>query len=298
MIRLFGIFLLTVAGIVAANLAPPQAQDLADEGLRGPVRRVDAQSEDSITIDGHTSQAGAKTLVSLIFDKKGRLVERIDYDADGSLRRTDRYSHDRNGLLIASQSFDEKGKPEDKQTYSYRDGKLREALTYDADGKLTLKEALRYDANGRLVAEDYFAGGILRGKTTFTTGADGNVSEAAFFRPDGSKAIAPIGPCYNAHRVSYSYDDQRRLSEETSYELNGNAKQRTTYRYDSRGNIVEKHIKDGFSTIDYIHQYEYDARGSWTRETVQTHTTRAPLFGDKPDTSDRTIITTRKITYY
>lgn len=140
--------------------------------------------------------------------------------------------------------------------------------------------------------------GTLLGKTVFKTDSRGNMSEAAFFLANGVKAIAPIGACYNAHRVSYSFDDQHRMTEETSCDLNGNVKKRTTYQYDDKGNVVEEHQTGNLSTIHYIHQYEYDTHGNWVKETVKQNTSREPLFNDQPDEFARTTIKTRKITYY
>ena len=38
---------------------------------------------------------------------------------------------------------------------------------------------------------------------------------------NGSKAVAPIGPCLGAQKVVYTYDKERRIETKVAFELDG-----------------------------------------------------------------------------
>lgn len=289
---------LLVLHLILAGPANSQSNsDLLMEGLKGPVRSVSGHSLESLSIDGNETQGQDKKLDSLTFNSRGWLVERVMYDVYGFLIGTGKYSHDEAGNVIASEIRDPRGTILDKQIFKFENEKLKESTSLDARGATGMKEILSYES-GILQQESYFMKARLLGKTSFKSDDRGNLIEAAFFLADGSKAVAPIGPCYNAHRIVYRYDNNRRVTEEITYNLDGSAKRKTTYRYDDRGNIAEELRVDNYSTLKFVHTYEYDRHDNWIRQIVKVHTSRLPLFGDKPDESHRRIVKQRTIAYY
>lgn len=272
--------------------------DLESEGLKGPVHTVTAESSESIYIDGREVKGRDRKHDSLTFDSQGQLNERVIYDDYGFLVGKEKYSHDVEGRLITAELYDPKGRRQEKRVFTYRQDNLNEIITYGEKGTATLKQANMYDRKGSLQEEVYYYGAKAIGKTFYKIDDSGNAIEAAFFQPGGSKAVAPIGPCFEVHKVTYGYDSQGRVIYETAYELDGSVKRKASFRYDDRGNVAEEVRTGSLSTLKFVHRYEYDSHGNWIRQTIQVHTSRAPLFGDTPDESERTVIKIRKITYY
>jgi hypothetical protein len=179
-------------------------------------------------------------------------VENKTYDADGSLRES----------KIAV-----KGSVQRVDKYAYEGGRQTEVLTYDSKGVLRQKTTKAYDAIGNVVSETYFDPVMPRAKTVFRYDENGNVSEATFFLNDGKKAIAPIGPCLGAHRVTYQYDSNKRVVASSAFEEDGKEKKSWAYKYDERGNYLVYSIKSAYSVTRITYSHEYDSKGNWTKRT-------------------------------
>lgn len=288
-----------VIGLLSSINANSQSlHDTQREGLHGPVRTVETESSETMSMGSLQSEVRKRKLDSLTFNRDGRLVQRVVYDDYGFLVGTEGYSHNTDGDTVQTELTNEKGSLEEKRVYNYQKGKLKEILTYDANGSLTLKEVYQYDAAGHLIEQRYFASGKSIGRTLFQTDDAGHAVDASFFLANGTKAVAPIGPCFNVHRVAYSYDTRGRVIEEVAYKPDGSEKRKSMFLYDEKDRVAEEKRIDYYSTLKFVHQYDDDEKGSWTKETILVHTSRRPLYGDKPDESVRRIIKTRKITYY
>ncbi|MGH9971588.1 MAG: hypothetical protein ACREBG_27845 [Pyrinomonadaceae bacterium] len=289
---------LTLSLLLTTTVSSQRKTDLEREGLTGPVRTVSAESSEILYLEGQEHNARTKKLDALTFDPQARLIERTIYDDYGFLVGKEEYAHDVAGHLIRTELHDTRGRPQEKRVFSYRNDRLEETITYDEKGVANLREVYVYDQKGRRKEEVYYAQARTIGKTTFKIDEGGNLLEASFFGPHGAKAVAPIGPCFQVHRVAYSYDGHGRVIEEIAFELDGAVKRKSAYRYDDKGNLAEELRVDSYSTLKFVHGYEYDARGNWTKQTIRVHTSRVPLFGGTPDESQRTIVKIRKITYY
>jgi hypothetical protein len=112
---------------------------------------------------------------------------------------------------------------------------------------------------------------------------------------DGSKAIAPIGPCLGAHRVIYTYARAGRLETAIAFEPDGKMKQSWRYAYTSKGQVAEDTRKSDWSSTKFINVYEYDSQGNWVKQ-VSAVTDAYKLMEGGP-TSRRTE-TLREIRYY
>ena len=284
--------------LTAPASSQQQGTDLQAEGLQGPVHIVSGHSSESTSLDGHTAPGPDKKLDSLTFNSGGRLVERVIYDDYGFLVGTEKYAHDVTGNLIGSELHDPKGVILDKQVFKFQNGTLTESASFDGQGASGTREVLTYDQSGRPQKQIYYETGLVIGKTFFKSDDRGNLIEAAFFDAAGAKGMAPIGPCYNAHRVVYLYDDKRRVTEETAYNLDGSVKRKSSYKYDDHGNVAEELRVDFASTLKFVHTYEYDRQGNWTRQVIEEYTSRLPLFGSTRDESQVHIVKQRTISYY
>jgi len=291
---------LIAISLVALTSVYSQTDDLKQEGLHGPVRSVRSQWIDSIPTEGGRSQQRPGQSTVLNFDRSGQLVESIVYDDSNRLFGTEKFTHDAEGKLLTVETTNEMGRPDGKFVYKYEGQKLKETQDYDSKGVLVLKQTYVYGPDGKVLEDNYYEGPTLMGKTVYKHDAKGQILEAAFFLADGSRAVAPLGPCYSAHRIANKYNDAGQTIETISYQPSGEVKQASSFRYDDKGNLKAEFRKDVYSTLDYLHEYEFDAHGNWVKETILNHATRAaaPMLGIESSESDHQTIRIRQITYY
>ena len=70
--------------------------------------------------------------------------------------------------------------------------------------------------------------------------------------------------------MTYSFDLEGRLGEQTTYDSNMQIFSRTTYTYDVQGNEVERtdYEKDGSITNVVLFEYEVDKTGNWVKKKM------------------------------
>ena len=268
--------------------------DREKEGLLGAVRSVHSQMIDSVdeTLQG---KGRTKQLASVTYDTGGNEVERIIYDDYGFLVGKEVHTHDAKGNLIESVLFDPKGAVMERRVYTQDGGKLSQITRHDGKGNIGLKQVNFYDANGRIREETYFDPKIAIGKTVYKYDEKENISEVAFYLADGSKAVAPIGPCLGAHNVIYSYDGKGKLTKSVAYEPDGEMKKSWQYAYNPKGYIAEDMRESAWSRTKFVYTYKYDSQGNWTEQTatanVQSKLTQMESY-------ERKTVILRKITYH
>src|SRR5262249_950316 len=152
--------------------------------------------------------------------------------------------------------------------YAYEKDKLIRIVNYDGEGKIALRQINSRDKDGRLREETYYDATKARGKTVYKYDGRANISEALFYLATGARAVAPIGPWLDGHRVTYVYDEQRKPIEVVAYEPNGELKQSWQYTYNSKGQITEMLRESAWSRLTFVYTYEYDTRGNWTRQVA------------------------------
>jgi len=289
---------IAISFLLTGTVTPQKKTDVEAEGLSGSVHTVTTESSESISIGALEESRPNRKLGSLTFNSKGQLVERVIYDDYGFLVGTERYFRDVADHLIMTELYDPKRRRQEKRVFIYRRNRLEETITHDGRGVAGLRQVNIYDQRGRVKEEIYYFKTQAIGKTSFDIDGNGNAVNATFFQSNGSGAVAPIGPCFKAHKVSYSYDSRGRVTEEIAYGLDGSVKRKSSYHYDDKGNLSEEMRVDSYSTLKFVHSYDCDAQDNWTKQTIQIHTSREPLFGDRPDESKRMVVKTRQITYY
>jgi hypothetical protein len=278
---------------------PAGAQPKTDrekEHLIGSVKSVRSEVTD-YDRDSSPRKGRARQLDTVTYDVNGNEVERIIYDDYGFLVGKEIRTYDANDVLIETRLSDPKGPMMERRVYGVDNGKLAQIITYGPKNVAVLKQIDAYDANGRLQQELYFDPDKLRGKTVYKYDQSSNISEVNFYLADGSKAIAPIGPCLGAHRVIYTYDKERRLDTAIAFEPDGKMKQSWRYAYSSKGQVAEDTRESDWSITKFVNAYEYDSHGNWVKQVSNvTFTDRSNLMGGGP-TSRRTE-TLREIIYY
>lgn len=236
-----------------------------------------------------------------IYDRSGREISREEVSDYGEAMGKAMRTFDAKELLTDSTWTDPKGNLIGKQSFIYRDGRLAEITTYDAKGVIAEKLVKEYDASGRLETDNYqTADGKLVAKTVYKYEKGTEPVEAAFFKGDGQKATAPVGPCLGAHRVTFAYDNKGRVYKKSVFEDDGTLKKSYESTYDPGGNMVRLVVSGrSGTTTTWEYKYEFDARGNWVKRYDKSTMVTDPRFSiGSNDPYVRNETTTREITYY
>ena len=204
------------------------------EPLKGPVKSVRVERSKIFEKDGKSMEGPRVLSAEYVFDSRGRLVESHVCNHDGSPYA--KYQAIYNDKGKAEETYhNPKGDLLDKMVYSYGpDGRLVEKTVEKTKKSMKGKSVFSYDDKGRIIEKIH------------TSTND----------PDGFKLV-------------YSYDDAQSKIEETSYDLKGKLKSRTTHRYDGQWRLVEQEFDlspgtSGLSNCTFV----YDANGNIAEETL------------------------------
>lgn len=285
---------LTLTVLLFTSMVAQEKSDREKANLVGPVRSVRSQTIEYK--DGTLKQSlGVWETESVTYDEKGNELERITSLAGGTLNGKEVRTYDAESNLIENVVWNDSDVHE-RQVYFYENEKLIRIDGYDADGKLEWKQFNSYGKDGLLHEEKYLITGKPFGRTTFKYDQTGNLSEAAFYSPDGTKTIALIGPCRSAHRVTYAYNEQRRPIKVTNYEPDGALKEGRQYSYNAKGLVTSEAFEVHSSRQTYSYVYEYDAHGNWIKKITNKDfgPNRDPHVAPRSTAS----VTSREISYY
>ncbi|MEA3052298.1 MAG: hypothetical protein QOG72_1201 [Sphingomonadales bacterium] len=255
---------LLLVGLTAAH----EKSNREEEGLLGPVRSVSSRMTHRLMgLDlGEAEAEGRPQQQDLVvYDAEGNEAERTIYDDFGFLGGRQVNKRDSSGHLVEAVLSDPKGVLMARYLYVYADDRVAETVHYDRKGKVELREVNSYGEQGRLSEVTYRTGSNAVGRTVYRYDSAGLRSETLFFMPDGSKAVAPIGPCLGAHRITFTYDEKGRPHEAVSYEPSGAMKKSWLYAYNGKGLMSEEKFEDSYKYTTNTHVYEYDSRGNWIK---------------------------------
>jgi hypothetical protein len=231
----------------------------------------------------------------VVYDTNGNEAERIIYDDYGFLVGKEARTYDASGNLIKVVLSDDKGVVNERRVYTYQTGKLTQIVSYDGKGNASLKQVNSYGEDGRRREETYYGPREAAGKTVYKYHQKDNISEVTFYLANGSKAIAPIGPCLGAHRVTFSYDEKGRPIKVVAYEPDGELKESRQYSYNPKGQIAEHIRESAWSRKTFVYTYEYDSHDNWIKQMAAINS--QPKLGPM-EPYERKTVTSREITYY
>lgn len=284
---------LTLTLLLFFSAGAQAKSDREKANLLGPVRSVRSKTVD-YKDETLKQSLGTWQSETVSYDEKGNEIERITSLAEGSLVGKEVRTYDATGNLIENIVSNEEGVHE-RQVYAYEGGKLIRIIGYDADGKLESKQFNSYGKDGLLLEEKYLVSNKAFGKTVFKYDQIGNLAEAAFYSPNGTKSLALIGPCRGAHRVTYVYNEQRQPIKIVQYDPDGRITWSWQYSYDSKGLITAESLGYYSSKQTFTHVYEYDSRGNWIKKiTTKDLGEKDPHIPPASATS----VTSREISYY
>ena len=183
------------------------------------------------------------------------------------------YNYDSKGLLLSKDTYDSKGKFEEKSVYKHDfQGNITEENLYNTNGKLKSNNyyIYRYDEKGNQVERYVFVYG---------TDEEGNFS----FDENGTAKIEII------YKEENSYDQKGNKIKSTIQDLIF-GKTEISYEYDNSGNLVRKieagGVLDGKENITC--KYKFDSKGNWI-EMTKTITSQG---------HSKNLIIERNIEYY
>ncbi|MBC7929440.1 MAG: hypothetical protein H7Z38_02635 [Rubrivivax sp.] len=276
---------------------PAVAQKKTDrekENLLGAVRSIGSRMTYYINGELQTEER-ANSLDTLTYDADGNEVERSIYDDYGFAIGKEVHTRGAHGNLIESVLSNPEGEVMERRVYTYDGGKLMQIVSSDGKGKVKLKQVNSYGSDGRLREETYYDPKEAAGKTMHKYDDKGRISELAFYLPDGSKAIATIGPCLGAHRVTYSYEKKGRPVKVVAYEPDGEVKKSWRYAYNPQGQVAEDVRESAWSRMKIVYTYEYDSQGNWIKK-VATVNDQSKL--ERIGSNERKTVVSRSITYF
>jgi hypothetical protein len=282
--------------------AAQQATDSEGESFQGPIRSVDSRMTSYFEGDAE-GESPPRQLDVISFDSKGNEVERTVYDDYGFLVGKQALSRDAGDRLLESVLSDPKGRVMERQAYVYAGGRLAEIVERDGKGKIVLRQVRTYADDGLVHEVTYYDPDKAVGKTIYRYDGQGRGSEIAFHLADGSRAVAPIGPCLGAHRMTYAYDEKGRSAKVVAYEPDGSVKKSWQYSYNPNGFMAEEIVEDAWVVRTSSYSYDYDSRGNWIKRiAIVSERPKPESFGSvefqqmAPTTSR--VVHSRTIAYY
>jgi len=216
-------------------------------------------------------------------DHNGKIVERISYEADGSVGPRFNYKYDSKGNKLEDSFTSWTGGRIGRTSYTYdADGHVLTHTDYDADGAVSWKTIDSYDAAGRRVEWEQYQEQVLRYKKLFRYDHKGRIAEEETFVFDVSRAVNSHGP--EPGKVVYTYNDKRHSTEIATYDPAGALKLREVHTYDKHDNQVGRELfnADGSARPTEVAffdekravklsgkshtQFQYDSHGNWTKK--------------------------------
>src|SRR5262249_26012289 len=131
---------------------------------------------------------------------------------------------------------------------------------HDAGGRVMQRVTIERDVHGRVLREE-----MRSGEGGVKADVEAALLGAATEAPEAAEMIAQLFGGHNAiASTAYVYDADRRLVERV-HEFCGLSKERSTYRYDDRGNRIEEIHEES------SHDLSLDEQGSLARTNERSH---------------------------
>ena len=219
----------------------------------------------------------------------GQVVERADYNEDGSATGKTTYTYDSTGSRTAEVYYDTEG---GKALTTYEAGGcISELDWYRPDGSVSMRRAFTFKIIGSIVEQYYYEDGMYHSKSISVYNQTGQEVERAVYNRDGSlygkdlktydaqgliveRAVDSDADGVAEERMEFTYDDKGTLlgmihtrpKDGLSLEP---VNRRYIYAYDFHGNIVEfsGYDADGSLVSQETYAYEYDSYGNWIKQT-------------------------------
>lgn len=206
---------------------------------------------------------------SAVYDKKGKLIEKIRYNVLNDFIKTT-YLYDGNDNVIDETTYNSENTVVGKTLFEYdsKNNKIKEGHVSGHD-TLTISIDVVYNEKNEIVK-------IIALKSdksvhysyTYTYNNVGKISESLYFYSRKPKSIN--------ERTTYKYDDKDSLIETTIYQ-DGAINLTKEFRYDKKGNLIQTTVNSPDNKQHEEHTFKYDTKGNKTQESLLTVNSMLPL---------------------
>jgi len=288
------LLLLLMMSFSLTSFSQYEDSQLGHDGFMGDVKMAKITSYQVVIKDGQESKGGISNYQTRSYLKSGKLQSVINYNAEGTVVRTQEYTFDKDEKLL--EFLDRMGDMIIKrEAYNYdKSANLIEKITFDGEGSIDSKVSNSYNKKNQLIESSNYSNFFdelkLDQRTQFEYDKDGNKIKESSFGPEGENwgsaewkydasgnAVERLNLTETGEikiRQVYIYDKDDVLTTRKSFDKDGNLKNEanldhlgqplTLIRYDKDGNISRKsgNQYDKFGNINAELRYGPDGTES------------------------------------
>lgn len=305
--------------------------DLEFSCLKGNVHTVKSESAVFVKKDGQYVKVAVSAGQLLTYNKQGNMIERLsrgskDYGTQSNVHRIV-YNFDSRGIATGWEeyysgkqvpvkniyTYDNKGK-RIKQTVTYTEEQSILILVYDSKGNKVEERAYypvpifsdiqqtnesiekyldrftkyKYDGNNLIQTTNYNKEGLITHKG-FISYENGNQKEVIAYSADAE------GNLTDRYRTSFKYDGKGNMIEKFIYNKDDSIQNRYVDGFDEQGYRISRIIYDsnGKITSKGSIKYEFDSHGNWL-----SYTTDDINFSERINAGEPFPAELRTVTYY
>jgi hypothetical protein len=194
------------------------------------------------------------------YDQEGRLIERIVYNADGSVKENARYRYYPEENRMVREDADGRVLDSSRTEHS-ADGRVKSTYFYDSQGLEIWRDVSHYDADGRVVKTQVFVKGELNEDIVYSYDAAGNKTSSSFFRDSERNTLIRSG--------IFTTDPENRVLMYILYHTDGRIKDRSAYYYTEDKQIEYSVRVNADETVLEESQSFFDEQGRSIRSLVR-----------------------------
>ena len=227
--------------------------DLERDDLKGRVKRIIGYKVENYDPNSDLPQ---KIRHEAVYDSQGRKIEDIYYKEDGNISSKETWKYDEQGKLLESNSDSYYGDEHSflNCKYDEKGNKIEEIRGYD--GHVT-KQTWKYDEKGNkieYIRYDDETMSIKNNMISYEEGERGNRVKTIWYEYE-------FGETFNVERY---YNEHEKLIEAIYYGENGNISRKRTWKYDDKGNLIERIVYNSNSK----ETWKYDDKGNLIEHIV------------------------------
>jgi hypothetical protein len=187
------------------------------------------------------------------FDSRGQVSTAKIYFGEG-VSELCTYSYNSQGKITTVDHKEESGSIAGKTIIKYNsNGKKIQHSRYNGDGSLYTKDLFEYNSSGKLSREYcYGDDGSLYSKNVYNYGSNGKVS--SIYGYDSANVLQ--------YKKIFSYDQFKNLIKFSTYDGNGAKIYEETYKYNSNGYMTSSTERDFMYGYKLTYKYKYDSKGN------------------------------------
>lgn len=153
------------------------------------------------------------------------------------------FKYDSPGNVVEKNIYSADSATTEKFSYVYdSNGNIIEKIEHNSDGSVYQKFIYQYDSEGRMTEYAIYYPDELMEKATYIYNAEGNVVEHRLYQNDEifcDDSFSADGEYYGSGKFVFKYNSKGEMVEKSFRSSDGSSSTRTTYEYDSHGNRIK-----------------------------------------------------------